>query len=161
MRARLFGGEYFRGLHPSLIHIELEEADMKVATRTWLFLGLAALAAPLAGCGGGSSCADARFATVAWSIEDQNFTPLSCQDAGALHVALNFGTFGPYVFPCTAYTGATDTGLPPGNYEFSMQLLDYNGFVLSDTTIFNPPVAYPIYSCAQDDIPDVVFDIVR
>ena len=66
---------------------------------------------------------------------------------------LNFGSFGPYPFACTDYTGTTDSGLPPGNYEFSMQLLAPDGTVLSDTTVNNPPVAYPIYSCAQDDIP--------
>jgi hypothetical protein len=139
---------------------------MKAMTRTWLFLGLAALAIPFAGCGGGGggggggpACADLRFATVAWSIEDQFGNPLSCQAAGASEVILNFGAFGPYPFACTDYTGTTDSGLPPGNYEFSMQLLAPNGAVLSDTTVGNPPVAYPIYSCAQDDIPDVVFGI--
>ena len=51
---------------------------MKAMTRTWLFLALAALAIPFAGCGGGGggggggpSCADQRFATVGWRIEDQ------------------------------------------------------------------------------------------
>jgi hypothetical protein len=126
-------------------------------TRSWLFLGLAALALPVAGCG--SNCADSRFATVAWSIEDANRNPLACEQVPAVQVVLNFGTFGPYFFPCTAYTGATDAGLPSGNYEFSMQLLASDGTVLSDTTVGNPPVAYPIYSCAQDDIPDVVFTV--
>ena len=138
---------------------------MKAMTRTWLLLGLVALAAPLAGCGGGGgggggpTCADQRFATVAWSIEDPFHNPLSCQAAGASQVVLNFGTFGPYFFACTDYTNATDAGLPPGNYEFSMQLLAFDRTVLSDTTVGNPPVAYPIYSCAQDDIPDVVFGV--
>jgi len=137
---------------------------MKAMTRTWLFVGLAALAVPFAGCGGGGgggggpTCADQRFATVAWSIEDQ-LGPLTCGQAGANEVILNFGSFGPYSFPCTDYTGATDTGLPPGNYEFSMQLLAPSGQILSDTTVGNPPVAYPIYQCAQDDIPDVVFGV--
>lgn len=139
---------------------------MKATTRTWLFLlGLAAVAIPVAGCGGGGgtaggpSCADQQFATVAWSIEDLNRNPLSCGQAGASEVILNFGTFGPYSYPCTDYTGATDSGLPPGFYDFSMQLLAPDGTVLSDTSVGNPPVSYQIYSCAQDDIPDVVFDV--
>jgi len=130
---------------------------MKAPARTWLFLGLAALAVTFSGCG--SNCADNRFATVAWRIDDQFGNPLSCQAAGAGQVVLNFGNFGPYFFPCTAYSGATDAGLPQGDYPFSMQLLAFDGSVLSDTTINNPPVTYPIYSCAQDDIPDVIFDI--
>jgi hypothetical protein len=139
---------------------------MKTMTRTWLLLGLAALVIPFAGCGGGgggggggTTCADLRFATVAWRIEDQFGNSLSCQAAGANEVILNFGSFGPYSYACTDYSGTTDSGLPPGNYEFSMQLLAPNGAVLSDTTVNNPPVAYPIYSCAQDDIPDVIFGI--
>jgi hypothetical protein len=138
---------------------------MKAMTRAWLFWGLAPLAIPFAGCVGGGgggrggpSCADQQFATVAWSIEDQIGNPLSCQAAGANEVILNFGSAS-YSFPCTAYTGATDSGLPTGSYEFSMQLLTPGGAVLSDTTVNNPPVAYPIYSCAQDDIPDVIFGI--
>jgi hypothetical protein len=139
---------------------------MKAMTRTWLFLGLTALAIPFAGCGGGGggggggpACADLRFATVAWSIEDQFGNPVSCQAAGARDVILNFGSAS-YSFDCRAQTGATPSGLPPGNYEFSMQLLAPDGTVLSDTTVGNPPVAYPIYSCAQDDIPDVTFGIL-
>ena len=139
---------------------------MKAMTRTLLFVALAAFAASFAGCGGGGggggggpTCADQRFATVAWSIEDRFGNPLSCQAAGANEVILNFGNFGPYSFACTDYSGTTDSGLPPGNYEFSMQLLAIDGTILSDTTVNNPPVAYPIYSCAQDDIPDVVFGI--
>ncbi len=139
---------------------------MKAMTRTWLFLGLAALAVPFSGCGGGGgggggpTCADQRFATVAWSIEDTFHNPLSCQAAGASDVILNFGPFGPYDFACTDHTDATDTGLPPGDYLFSMQLVAFDGTVLSDTAINNPPITYPIYSCAQDDIPDVVFTIL-
>jgi len=131
---------------------------MNATTRTGLFLlGLAALALPAAGCG--SNCADSRFATVAWSIEDLNFNPLTCGQAGASDVILNFGNFGPYDFPCNAYTGATNSELPAGDYEFSMQLLAPDGTVLSDTTVGNPPVSYPIYSCAQDDIPSVIFSV--
>ena len=138
---------------------------MKAMTRTWLFLGLAALAVPFAGCGGGGgggggpSCLDQQYATVAWSIEDQFGNPLSCQAAGASTVILNFGNLAPYSFPCTAYTGATEAGLPPGNYDFSMQLLAPDNTILSDTSVGNPPIAYPIYSCAVDDIPGVVFGI--
>ena len=140
---------------------------MKALTHTWLFLTLAALALPFSGCfgggggggGGGPTCADQRFATVAWSIEDPFRNPLSCQAAGASEVVLNFGGFGPYFFPCTDYTGATDSGLPPGDYLFSMQLLAFDGSVLSDTAINNPPITYPIFSCGQDDIPDVIFGV--
>lgn len=138
---------------------------MNAMRRTWLFLGLAALAVPFSGCGGGGgggggpSCADQRFATVAWSIEDLNGNPLTCGQAGASDVILNFGNMAPYDFPCSDHTDPTDSGLPPGDYEFSMQLLAPDGTVLSDTRVGNPPVSYPIYSCAQDDIPDVVFSI--
>ena len=132
---------------------------MKTLTRTGLLLGLAALAVPFSGCGGGTTCADNRFATVGWTIEDQFGNPLSCQAAGASQVVLNFGNFGPYFFPCTAYTGTTDAGLPEGDYLFSMQLLAFDSSVLSDTTINNPPVSYPIYGCSRDDIPDVIFGV--
>jgi hypothetical protein len=138
---------------------------MTAMTRTWLFLGLAALAIPFAGCGGGGgggggggSCADQRFATVAWSIEDQFGTRYSCDAVGANEVILNFGSLS-YSFDCRDYTDPTDAGLPAGNYDFSMQLLAADGTVLSDTTVNNPPIAYPIYSCTPDDIPAVVFGI--
>lgn len=140
---------------------------MKAMTRTWLFLGLAALAIPFTGCGGGGgggggpgpSCLDQQFATVGWRIEDLDGNPLTCGQVPASQVVLNFGGFGPYIFPCSAGTGTTDSGLPVGNYEFSMQLLAPGGTVLSDTTVGNPPAFYPIYSCQQDDIPDVVFSV--
>ena len=90
---------------------------MKAMTRTWLFLGLAALAIPFAGCGGGGggggggwpSCADQRFATVAWSIEDLFGNPLSCQ-AGRRARSSSTSEASGLFFPCTAYTGATDFG---------------------------------------------------
>jgi len=140
---------------------------MKAMTRTWLFLGLAALAIPFAGCGGGGgggpgpgpSCLDQQFATVGWRIEDLNGNPLTCGQVPASQVVLFFGSFGPYQYACTDYTGTTDSGLPVGNYEFSMQLLAPDRTVLSDTAVGNPPVAYPIYSCQQDDIPDVIFSV--
>jgi len=140
---------------------------MTAMTRTWLFLGLAALVIPFAGCGGGGggggpvgpTCADQRYATVAWSIEDPFGNSISCGQAGANEVLLYFGSSAPYSFACTDYSGTTDSGLPPGDYEFSMQLLAPSGAVLSDTTVGNPPVTYPIYSCAPDDIPEVIFGI--
>ena len=140
---------------------------MKAMTRTWLFLGLAALAIPFAGCGGGGGGGGgglgrlARPAIRDCRVEDRGprRQPADLWAGRAIEVVLNFGGFGPYIFPCSAGTGATDSGLPVGNYEFSMQLLAPGGTVLSDTTVGNPPVAYPIYSCPQDDIPDVVFGI--
>ncbi len=140
---------------------------MKALTRTLLFVGLAALTAPFSGCGGGGggggpspSCLDQQFATVGWQIEDLNGNPLTCGQVPASQVVLNFGSFGPYVFPCSVGTGTTDSGLPAGDYLFSMQLLAPDGVtVVSDTRVGNPPVSYPIYNCQQDDIPDVVFTV--
>lgn len=138
---------------------------MKALTRTGLLLGLTALVFSVAGCGGGGggpgpSCLDQQFATVAWRIEDLNGNPLTCGQAPASQVVLYFGNLAPYVFPCSAGSGTTDSGLPVGDYEFSMQLIAPDGItVLSDTTVGNPRVTYPIYSCQQDDIPDVIFSV--
>jgi len=142
---------------------------MKALTRTWLLMGLAALVFPVAGCGGGGgggpgpgpdpACLDQQFATVGWRIEDLNGNPLTCGQVPASQVVLYFGNLSPYVFPCSAGSGFTDSGLPVGDYEFSMQLLAPDGTVLSDTAVGNPRVTYPIYSCQPDDIPDVIFSV--
>jgi hypothetical protein len=105
-----------------------------------------------------TSCIDQRFATVAWVIvKDANNVQLSCAQANATDVVLNFGSY-TYTYDCTAYTGFTDSGLPPGDYATSMQLLDPTGRVLSDTSI-NGVVSNPIYPCVQDDIPTVTFGV--
>ena len=53
---------------------------------------------------------------------------------------------------------ATNTGCAPRNGD-DFYVIAFDGSVLSDTAINNPPITYPIYSCAPDDIPDIVFGI--
>ena len=131
--------------------------------RAMVFLGFAALAGSVAGCGGGGSstnCFDQRYATVGWDIvDDATNLRVTCEEAGATMVYLYFGSSTPYVFACNAYQGPTDSGLPVGNYTTSMQLIDRNGGVLSDTAIPAGPSSFPIYSCMPDDIPTVTFAV--
>jgi hypothetical protein len=119
-----------------------------------------ALALTLAGCGGGSTnCLDQRYATIAWTIEEVGTrAPLDCRAANAVEVDLNFGTYA-YAYDCTAYQGTTDVPLPVGSYLTSIQLVDANGVVLSDTNTLNGPTYYPINSCSPDDIPTVIFSV--
>jgi hypothetical protein len=135
---------------------------------TLLFPAFTALALPLSMSGcivdntpppPTTSCVDQRYATVAWVIvKNANNAQLTCAQANATDVILNFGSYS-YRYPCTDYTGTTDVGLPATNYETSMQLLDPSGAVLSDTTVGNAPVSFPIYSCTPDDIPTVTFGV--
>ena len=105
-----------------------------------------------------TSCVDQRYATVGWLIvKDVNNVQLTCAQANATDVVLNFGNY-TYDYPCSDYQGTTDSGLAPGNYPTSMQLLDPAGRVLSDTSV-NGVVSNPIYSCAPDDIPTVTFGV--
>jgi hypothetical protein len=123
-----------------------------------VFLGFAALAGSVAGCG--SNCSDQRYATVAWNIvDDTTNTQLSCAAAGATDVLLFFGSSTPYDYACSDYQGRTAAGLQVGDYTTSMQLLDRSGAVLSDTAIPAGPSSFPILSCQPDDIPTVTFAV--
>jgi hypothetical protein len=86
-----------------------------------------------------------------------NNVQLSCAQANATDVVLNFGNY-TYDYDCTAGQGFTDSGLPPGSYPTSMQLLDPAGRVLSDTSV-NGVVNNSIYPCMQNDIPTVTFGV--
>jgi hypothetical protein len=102
---------------------------------------------------------DLRYAHVRWDIaKDVNNVQLSCEQANADTVLLYFGSSAPYAFPCSDYEGFTDTGLTPGNYQVSMQLLSPTNVVLSDTAV-NGTASFPIYSCASDEIPTVTFGV--
>jgi hypothetical protein len=144
---------------------------MKAKIQTLVFpllLGFTAVAASaLSGCvvdnrtnPPSGSCVDQRFATVGWRIvKNVNNVELSCAQANAAGVYLYFGPY-TYTYNCEDYGGTTDSGLPPGNYTTSMQLVSPNGQVLSDTAVPAGPTSFPIYSCAPDDIPTVTFGVL-
>jgi hypothetical protein len=141
---------------------------MRAKIHTLVFLGFTALAGGLlSGCivdnrnnPPPGSCLDQRYATVAWNIvKNVNNAPLSCGQANASTVYLYFGPYS-YSYPCADYTGTTDSALPPGNYDTSMQLVSPSGQVLSDTAIPGGPASFPIYDCAPDDIPTVTFGVL-
>jgi len=140
---------------------------MRAKIHTLVFLGFTAVAgAALSGCVVDNrtnpppdSCVAQRFATVGWTIVQGNLdVPRSCSDVNADRVFLYFGQYS-YQFPCADYQGTTDSGLAPGNYAVSMQLISANGDVLSDTAVPNGPTSFPIYTCTPDDIPEVTFSV--
>jgi hypothetical protein len=140
---------------------------MRAKIHTWLFLAFTAVAgAALSGCvvdnrtnPPSGSCLDLRYAHVTWDIaKDVNNVQLSCAQANATTVLLYFGSGTPYSFACDDHEGFTDTGLTPGNYQVSMQLLSPTNDVLSDTAV-NGAASFPIYSCASSEIPNVTFGV--
>jgi hypothetical protein len=136
---------------------------MNSKIRTLVFLGFTALAVSAAGCVIDSSsppppsnCAANRYATVGWEIfKNSNGASLSCEQADATDVVLNFGPY-TYNYQCNLYSDTTDAGLAPGPYDATMQLYASNGALLSDT---GAPVTYVIPQCAHIDIPTVPFGV--
>jgi hypothetical protein len=140
---------------------------MRAKIHTLVFLGFTAVVATaLSGCvvdnrtnPPSGSCVDQRYAHVTWNIvKDVNNVQLSCAQADASTVLLYFGSGAPYQYPCTDYAGFTDSGLTPGTYTTSMQLLSSSGVVLSDTAV-NGLASFPIYSCDYYEIPTVTFGV--
>jgi hypothetical protein len=140
---------------------------MRAKIHTWVFLAFTAVAgAALSGCvvdnrtnPPSGSCLDQRYAHVTWNLaKDVNNVQLTCEQANADLVLLYFGGSAPYQFACTDYEGFTSTGLTPGNYAVSMQLLSPTNVVLSDTAV-NGTASVPIYSCAPSEIPTVTFGV--
>ena len=140
---------------------------MRAKIHTLVFLGFTALAGLVSGCvvdnrtpPPDTSCLDLRYATVGWNIvKNVNNAPLSCEQANASTVYLYFGPYS-YQYACNLYQGTTASNLPPGTYDTSMQLVSPSGQVLSDTAIPSGPSQFQIFSCQQDDIPDVTFGVL-
>jgi hypothetical protein len=108
------------------------------------FLGTAAIALALVGCGGNghsSPGGGSASASMQWYLYDIGDTamaqPLACADVGATSVVITFqnastgATYDGGTFTCTAY-GATTAMVPPGTYNVTLDLYGTSN-VLLDT----------------------------
>lgn len=133
--------------------------------RTLVFLGFTALAATASGCiiddsSGPDSCSVYRYVSLDWNIQS-NATGqfLSCDQAGASSVELNFGP-NSFAFQCS-FGGnggiTTRNGIEPGTYNTTVELIssDSSGSDLSVT----PPMSLTMANCSPTYIPTVTFGI--
>ncbi|HET6148948.1 MAG TPA: hypothetical protein VFH68_15530 [Polyangia bacterium] len=130
---------------------------MRAKIHTLMFLGFTALALPLAmtGCIVDNTSSpppcDNRL-TLTWSIDDNLGSSITCEGAGANSVQVTAAGVVSQ-FPCKAYAGYTFNE-PGGNYLVDVQLIAFNGAVLSEAA-----ANWSVPSCGGLDLGPVAFCI--